>query len=93
MNIPKIDICSGAVVENHSSEKVGAAFGKAVKLRRVEVGISQEELADRADLARSFLSGIERGAKSASIQSVWKIATALECRPSDLWLVAERLLK
>lgn len=79
-------------MENHSPEAVGVAFGKAIKLKRVEVGISQEELADRADLARSFLSGIERGVKSASIQSVWKIATALECRPSDLWLEAERLL-
>lgn len=80
-------------MENHSPEAVGVAFGKAIKLKRVEVGISQEELADRADLARSFLSGIERGVKSASIQSVWKIATALDCRPSDLWLEAERLLK
>lgn len=80
-------------MENHSPEAVGVAFGKAIKLKRVEVGISQEALADRADLARSFLSGIERGVKSASIQSVWKIATALGCRPSDLWLEAERLLK
>lgn len=79
-------------MESHSPEAVGVAFGKAIKLKRVEVGISQEVLADRADLARSFLSGIERGVKSASIQSVWKIATALGCRPSDLWLEAERLL-
>lgn len=64
-----------------------------MKIRRVEVGISQEALADKAGLARSFLSGIELGAKMASIISVWKLAQALDCRPSDLWLTAERLMQ
>lgn len=72
---------------------ISVAFGKAVKIRRVEVGISQEALADRADLARSFLSGIELGTKMASIISVWKLAKALDCKPSDLWLTAERLMQ
>lgn len=66
-------------------------FGKAVKLRRVEVDLSQEALADKAVLARSFVSGIERGATKASVESVWKLANALDCRPSDLWTTAERL--
>jgi transcriptional regulator with XRE-family HTH domain len=66
-------------------------FGKAVKLRRVEVDLSQEALADKAELARSFLSGIERGTTKASIESVWRLANALDCRPSDLWITAERL--
>lgn len=73
--------------------EISVAFGKAVKIRRVEVGISQEALADKAGLARSFLSGIELGTKMASIISVWKLAEALDCRPSDLWLTAERLMK
>ncbi|ARU26084.1 helix-turn-helix domain-containing protein [Cellvibrio sp. PSBB006] len=66
-------------------------FGKAVKLRRVEVDLTQEALADKAGLARSFVSGIERGATKASIESVWRLANALDCSPSDLWVVAERL--
>jgi transcriptional regulator with XRE-family HTH domain len=70
---------------------ISVAFGKAVKIRRVEVGISQEALADKAGLARSFLSGVELGTKMASIMSVWKLAQALDCNPSDLWLTAERL--
>lgn len=73
--------------------EISVAFGKAVKIRRVEVGISQEALADKAELARSFLSGIELGTKMASITSVWKLAQALDCRPSDLWLTAERLMQ
>lgn len=66
-------------------------FGKAVKLRRVELDLSQEALADKADLARSFVSGIERGSTRASIETVWRLANALDCRPSELWLAAERL--
>lgn len=49
-------------------------FGKAVKLRRVEMDLNQEALADKAGLARSFVSGIERGATKASIESVWRLA-------------------
>lgn len=72
---------------------IAVAFGKAVKIRRVEVGISQEALADKADLARSFLSAVELGRKNASINSVWDLAKALDCKPSDLWLTAERLMQ
>jgi DNA-binding Xre family transcriptional regulator len=71
---------------------ISIAFGKAVRIRRIEVGISsQEALADKAGLARSFVSGIELGTKKATIVSVWKLSQALECKPSDLWLTAERL--
>lgn len=71
--------------------KMGIAFGRAVKLRRVELGYNQEGLADKAELARSFVSSIERGVAKASIASVWKLAQALNCNPSDLWVTAERL--
>jgi transcriptional regulator with XRE-family HTH domain len=69
------------------------AFGKAVKLRRVELDLSQEELAERADFARSFVSAVELGSKSASVSSVWRLSQALGCQPSDLWLTAERLMQ
>lgn len=71
---------------------ISVAFGKAVKIRRVEVGITQEELAGKAGFARSFLSGIELGTKLPTTASVWRLAQALDCLPSDLWLTAERLL-
>lgn len=67
------------------------AFGLAVKLKRVELGMNQEALAYQAGMARSFVSGIERGTVKASIDSIFKLSQALKCRPSDLWLVAERL--
>lgn len=70
---------------------IQVAFGRAVKLRRTELDFSQEELADASTLARSFVSGVERGESNASTASVWKLAQALKCMPSDLWLAAERI--
>ena len=78
-------------MDNHEVLNVGLAFGKAVKLRRIELGLNQEELADKAELARSFVSGIERGVAKATVTSVWKLAMALDCKPSDIWIVAERI--
>lgn len=72
-------------------KQVSTAFGKAIKIRRVELEISQEALANEAGIARSFLSSIERGSKSASLQSIWKISIAMKCNPSDLFKVAERI--
>lgn len=72
--------------------EISVAFGKAVRIRRVEVGITQEELAGKAGFARSFLSGIELGTKMPTTASVWRLAQALDCLPSDLWLTAERLV-
>lgn len=66
------------------------ALGKAIKLRRTELGLSQEELAHRADISRSFMSGVELGDQSPSARKIWALAQALQCKPSDLWLAAER---
>jgi len=71
---------------------VEKCFGRSVKIRRVEIGITQEELAHRSELARSFVSGIERGVVRATVTSVWSLSKALDCNPSDLWLLAESLL-
>lgn len=69
------------------------AFGKAVKLRRVELDLTQEDVVGRSGLARSFVSSIERGEQAASVTTIGMLADALECNPSDIWLVAERLMR
>lgn len=48
-----------------------------IRLRRVELDITQEELALRADLSQAYLSGIERSKRNPSIDTVQSIATAL----------------
>lgn len=52
-------------------------FGTAVKNKRAEMGISQEELADRAGLHRTYISDVERGARNPSLESIAKLAQAL----------------
>jgi CheY-like chemotaxis protein len=54
------------------------SFGVAIKNKRSEMGISQEELADRAGLHRTYISDIERGARNPSLESIEKLASALE---------------
>jgi CheY-like chemotaxis protein len=53
-------------------------LGHAIKRKRFALGISQEELAARAGLHRTYVSDLERGARNPSLQSVEKLAAALE---------------
>lgn len=71
--------------------EIQLAFGRAVRLKRVERGLSQEGLSNQSGVGRSFLSAIERGAKDPGTQTLWKLCAALDCRPSEIWMVAERL--
>lgn len=65
---------------------VKSAFGSAVRSKRCEKGLSQEELADRAGLHRTYVSDVERGARNPSLQSIEKLAVALELSVSALFL-------
>ena len=54
------------------------SFATAVRACRGRLGISQEELAGRAGLHRTYVSDIERGARNLSLESIDKLAKALE---------------
>lgn len=60
-------------------------FGQRVRALRSEKGISQEELAGRADIDRTYMSGIERGERNVSIEIAQKLALALEMTLSELF--------
>jgi transcriptional regulator with XRE-family HTH domain len=59
-------------------------FAKNVRAVRKDRGWSQEELAERAGLHRTYISIIERGLKNVSIDNIEAIAKALEEPASDL---------
>jgi transcriptional regulator with XRE-family HTH domain len=59
-------------------------FGSNVRRIRNEAGLSQEELAFRAKLHRTYISSIERGERNVSIQNIFAIADALKVQPSEL---------
>ena len=52
-------------------------LGEAVRAKRKEAGLSQEKLAEKADLSTVFISRIERGIESPTVDNVVKIARAL----------------
>ncbi len=54
-----------------------AAFGRNVLQLRTKSGLSQEKLAAKANLDRSFLSGIESGTRNPGVLTVAKLAKAL----------------
>ena len=60
-----------------------------VKYRRV-AQLSQEELADRAGIHRTYVSQIERGLKMPTLAILVKISAALSVKPSDIVQEIER---
>ena len=59
-------------------------FGNRVREIRLERGLSQEALADKAGLHRTAVSFVERALRSATLETVEKLAIALEVEASDL---------
>lgn len=59
-------------------------LGARVKALRTRLGLTQEELAERADMHWTFISGIERGRKDPRVSTLGRIATALGVTPADL---------
>lgn len=53
------------------------AFGKTVRTLRTAAGISQERLADLADINRSYIGDVERGKRNISLVNMTKVAAAL----------------
>jgi transcriptional regulator with XRE-family HTH domain len=61
-----------------------AQLGKSVRARRTALGLSQEALAERANLHWTYIGGIERGERNVSLLNIVKIARALDVTPSRL---------
>lgn len=59
-------------------------LGETVRARRKDAGFSQEKLAEKASLSTVFISRIERGVESPSVDNLVKIARALGVRVRDL---------
>lgn len=59
-------------------------FGKQVRKIRLEQNLSQEELADRAGVHRTYIGMIERAEKNITLENIEKIAKALKISPKEL---------
>lgn len=72
--------------------EIEAAFGKALKNKRKDLGLTQEELAYQAELQRNYISFLERGIYQPTITTIFKLSAALGCRPSELVTATEELV-
>jgi transcriptional regulator with XRE-family HTH domain len=59
-------------------DRLKANLARSVKLRRKELGLSQEELADLAEIDRTYASQIERGVANPSLEVLFRISRALD---------------
>ena len=69
---------------NSAAETPAAKFGRNLKRLRTSAGLSQEELAARANLHRTYVSSVERGNRNVSLQNIVALAEALKCDPREL---------
>ena len=63
-------------------------LGQAVRKARKAAGLSQEALADAAEIDRSHMGKIERGERNVSVLNILKIAAALNCPASAIFIDA-----
>ena len=66
-------------------QSIEVTFGKVVRKRRLELGLSQEDFADKAGIHRTYVSSIELGKVQVSIGVAQKLAEALETPLSRIW--------
>jgi transcriptional regulator with XRE-family HTH domain len=66
-------------------KKVLKEFGERIKTIRKNKGLSQEELADKAGLHRTYIGMIERAERNITLINIDKIAKALEVSVSTLF--------
>jgi transcriptional regulator with XRE-family HTH domain len=72
----------------HAQNPALVALGAAIRSARLEQGISQEELAHRSSIDRSYMSSIERGSQNPGIVSILRIASALKMTATELFAKA-----
>lgn len=67
-----------------SKSQILSAFGRLIKQRRIKLGISQEELGFRANLDRTYISGLERGVRNPSLTALVSLAGGMGISVSEL---------
>lgn len=67
------------------SKKDLQKFGKRLKASRLDHNLTQLELAEILDMSPNFIGMIERGERNTTVENVFKIARALNIKPSNLF--------
>ncbi len=75
-----------------SSTKLDHTFGRSLRKRRLAKLLTQEALASESHLSRAYISDLEMGKKDPSLSTIFKLATALQLKPSNLIAEVEHIL-
>ena len=67
-----------------NSSEILQIFAMNVRTNRILQGISQEKLAERAGLHRTYIGMVERAEKNITLKNIAKIASALKVKPETL---------
>jgi len=74
-------VCFNAVSQRSKTSKI---LGETIRAERIKVGLSQEKLAEKANLARNYIGNIERAEYKVTVETLARIAKALGVRVRDL---------
>ena len=66
-------------------DKVLHRFGERVRALREQAGLSQEALAAKAGIHRTYVGGVERGERNLSLKNIVRLAAALGVHPRALF--------
>lgn len=80
------DHSTGRVTKEDATHR--KLFGDAIRRTRLARGLSQEELAHKSGMDRSYMGRIERGEQALSIDKIWHVADALDTDPSRLFAIS-----
>ena len=68
-----------------SAHKIQKNFGARIRHQRIQVGLSQEGLALRSGLDRTYIGGVERGERNISLVNIHRLASALGLNASEFF--------
>ena len=68
------------------------ALGRVIKQLRQQRGVTQDELAGKASLHRTYISDVERGTRNLSLNSLHRISAALETPLSEIFKQAQETI-
>ena len=69
---------------NRKRTPVRIAFGKHIREKRYDLNMTQEELAEKANLHPTYVGSVERGERNISLENIIALAQALGCSPKEL---------
>lgn len=75
---------------SNKGARLRRVFAEQMRARRQQQGLSQEQLASRAGLHRTYIGSVERAERNVSIDNIERIAAALGCAPAELLRTGSR---